>query len=68
MGSSKLRKGCLIGSYGKWRSSGLGEITDALEQQLLLELAGPVAGKRLLDVGCGDMARVRRNSLGVVRW
>jgi SAM-dependent methyltransferase len=43
-------------SYSRWRSSRLGEITDALERRLLLELAGPVAGKRLLDVGCGDGA------------
>src|SRR5680860_1379346 len=29
---------------------------DALEQQLLFELLGAVAGKALLDVGCGDGA------------
>ncbi len=34
----------------------LGQITDALEQQLLSELLGSVAGKTLLDVGCGDGA------------
>lgn len=44
----------LIESYARWRSSRLGQITDALEQQLLFDLLGPVAGKTLLDVGCGD--------------
>ena len=53
MGSAQPTEG-LTASYARWRSSRLGEITDALEQQLLFELAGPVAGKRLLDVGCGD--------------
>lgn len=43
-------------SYARWRSSRLGQITDALEQQLILELLGSVAGKTLLDVGCGDGA------------
>jgi ubiquinone/menaquinone biosynthesis C-methylase UbiE len=41
-------------SYARWRSSRLGQITDALEQQLLFELLGCVAGKTALDVGCGD--------------
>jgi ubiquinone/menaquinone biosynthesis C-methylase UbiE len=44
----------LAKSYARWRSSRLGQITDTLEQRLLLELLGPVAGKTLLDVGCGD--------------
>jgi ubiquinone/menaquinone biosynthesis C-methylase UbiE len=44
----------LTASYSRWRSSRLGQITDALEQQLLFELLGAVAGKTLLDVGCGD--------------
>ncbi len=46
----------LTGSYARWRSSRLGQITDALEQQLLFELLGSVADKKLLDVGCGDGA------------
>lgn len=46
----------LIESYTRWRSSPLGLITDALEQKLLFELPGSVAGKTLLDVGCGDGA------------
>jgi ubiquinone/menaquinone biosynthesis C-methylase UbiE len=43
-------------SYARWRSSPLGRITDALEQRLLFELLDSVAGKTLLDVGCGDGA------------
>ena len=43
-------------SYARWRLSRLGQITDALEQRLLFELLGSVAGKTLLDVGCGDGA------------
>jgi ubiquinone biosynthesis O-methyltransferase len=43
-------------SYAKWRTSRLGNITDALETQLLCELLGPLAGLQLLDVGCGDGA------------
>jgi cyclopropane fatty-acyl-phospholipid synthase-like methyltransferase len=44
----------LTESYARWRSSRLGQITDALEQQLLSETLGSVTGKTLLDVGCGD--------------
>jgi hypothetical protein len=44
----------LINSYTRWRSSRLGQITDALERRLLFELVGPVVGKTLLDVGCGE--------------
>jgi ubiquinone/menaquinone biosynthesis C-methylase UbiE len=43
-------------SYARWRRSRLGQITDALEQQLIFGLLGPLGGKRLLDVGCGDGA------------
>ena len=46
----------LTESYARWRSSRLGQITDALEQQLLFERLGSVAGETLLDVGCGDGA------------
>jgi SAM-dependent methyltransferase len=46
----------LTESYARWRSGRLGQITDALEQQLLFELLGSVADKTLLDVGCGDGA------------
>jgi ubiquinone/menaquinone biosynthesis C-methylase UbiE len=44
----------LTESYARWRSSHLGRITDALEQQVLFDLLGSVADKTLLDVGCGD--------------
>jgi ubiquinone/menaquinone biosynthesis C-methylase UbiE len=43
-------------SYARWRSSRLGQITDALERRLLFELFGSVVGMTLLDVGCGDGA------------
>lgn len=46
----------LADSYARWRSSCLGRITDALERQLLAGLLRRVAGKKLLDVGCGDGA------------
>jgi SAM-dependent methyltransferase len=55
MGTAQPIEG-LTDSYARWRSSRLGQITDALEQQLLFELFGPVADKALLDVGCGDGA------------
>jgi ubiquinone biosynthesis O-methyltransferase len=44
----------LPSSYARWRASRLGRTTDALEQDLLLRLTGPVAGLNVLDVGCGD--------------
>ena len=36
--------------------SPLGQITDHLEERLILELLGPVEGLLVLDVGCGDGA------------
>ena len=42
--------------YQHWRASPLGAVTEALEQALVLRLAGPLAGRRVLDVGCGDGA------------
>jgi SAM-dependent methyltransferase len=42
--------------YAEWRASTLGAITGVLEQQLVLDLAGPLSGKSVLDVGCGDGA------------
>ncbi|KAB2912459.1 MAG: class I SAM-dependent methyltransferase [Hyphomicrobiaceae bacterium] len=41
-------------AYRRWRASRLGQTTDALEERLILELAAPVQGLRVLDVGCGD--------------
>jgi ubiquinone/menaquinone biosynthesis C-methylase UbiE len=55
MGTAQPTEG-LPKSYARWRTSRLGQITDTLERQLLFELIGPVASKRLLDVGCGDGA------------
>ncbi len=40
--------------YADWRRSSLGEITEALELRLILRLVGPLPGKAVLDVGCGD--------------
>jgi SAM-dependent methyltransferase len=41
-------------AYRRWRTSRLGQITDAVEEELIL--VGPPAGLRILDVGCGDAA------------
>lgn len=41
-------------AYAKWRASEVGRITERLERQLVLDLAGEVRGRRVLDVGCGD--------------
>jgi SAM-dependent methyltransferase len=40
--------------YAGWRRSSLGAITEALELRLVLDLAGPLRGRAVLDVGCGD--------------
>lgn len=44
----------LPAAYADWRRSTLGQITDRLEEKLLLERIGPVQGLRVLDIGCGD--------------
>lgn len=44
----------LPSAYQRWRRSRLGRITDTLEENLVLDLVGPVAGLRVLDVGSGD--------------
>ena len=41
-------------SYARWRGSASGAITEGLERRLILELAGDVRGRQVLDVGCGD--------------
>jgi SAM-dependent methyltransferase len=46
--------GALAAAYARWRSSELGQITDALEHRLLLEMARITPGMEVLDVGCGD--------------
>jgi ubiquinone biosynthesis O-methyltransferase len=40
--------------YARWRASELGATTERLERSLIFELLGNIAGKQLLDVGCGD--------------
>ena len=55
--------------YARWRLSALGAITESLEQELIFELAGPVRGKAVLDVGCGDgtlTAEFRRRGASLV--
>ncbi len=43
-------------AYRRWRASRLGQVTDALEEDLILKLVGAPQGRRILDVGCGDAA------------
>ncbi len=45
--------------YAGWRASSLGDITEAVEYRLLLDMAGPLAGRSALDVGCGDGTLLR---------
>ena len=40
--------------YAGWRATRLGAITERLELDLVFDLAGPVEGKSVLDVGTGD--------------
>ncbi|MBI4485241.1 MAG: methyltransferase domain-containing protein [Acidobacteria bacterium] len=40
--------------YARWRATTLGRVTEALELRQILDLLGPVAGRRVLDLGCGD--------------
>ncbi|MDI9847076.1 class I SAM-dependent methyltransferase [Rhodoblastus sp. 17X3] len=44
--------------YAAWRATSLGAITEAIEQGLILDMIGKIAGARVLDVGCGDGALV----------
>ncbi len=41
-------------TYARWRASTLGSITERVESNVVFALAGPLAGKRVLDVGTGD--------------
>lgn len=43
-------------AYARWRASATGAITERLESELILALAGDVKGLHVLDVGCGDGA------------
>lgn len=40
--------------YERWRSTSIGAMVEQLEARLVFELTGPLAGKRVLDVGTGD--------------
>ena len=42
--------------YASWRRTTLGSITEAIEEHVILDLAGDVSRIRVLDVGCGDGA------------
>lgn len=42
--------------YRSWRETRLGSITERLERAAVLDLAGPLDGRDVLDVGCGDGA------------
>src|SRR5262252_8993119 len=42
------------GAYVDWRATSLGNITEALEQRLILRLAAEINGRAVLDIGCGD--------------
>jgi len=43
-------------TYERWRATPLGTLTEQTELRLVFDLAGSVAGKRVLDVGTGDGA------------
>lgn len=45
--------------YAGWRTTPLGAVSERLEMDLLFELAGPVRGKSVLDVGTGDGSYAR---------
>jgi 2-polyprenyl-3-methyl-5-hydroxy-6-metoxy-1,4-benzoquinol methylase len=42
--------------YDRLRETRLGSVTERLERAAVLDLAGPLAGRAVLDVGCGDGA------------
>lgn len=41
-------------TYAEWRRGTVGRITERLECDLVFTLTGPVGGRRVLDIGCGD--------------
>lgn len=41
-------------AYARWRATALGAVTEAREHRLVSDLVGDVAGKQVLDIGCGD--------------
>jgi release factor glutamine methyltransferase len=40
--------------YAPWRATTLGTITERLERAAVLDVAGPLVGRDVLDVGYGD--------------
>ena len=40
--------------YASWRATTLGQLTEAIEQRLILAMLGELPGRCMLDVGCGD--------------
>jgi len=46
-------------AYERWRASRLGAVTEELESKLIFDLMDGLAGRRLLDIGCGDGSLVR---------
>lgn len=41
-------------AYARWRTSDVGAVAERLERKLILELAGNVRDRSVLDIGCGD--------------
>lgn len=41
-------------AYADWRATSLGVVTEAIEERLILDMMGELAGRRVLDAGCGD--------------
>jgi SAM-dependent methyltransferase len=57
-------------AYVRWRASHLGRVVEAMELELVLAAAGPLAGKCVLDLGSGDgtyaLAAARAGAASVV--
>ncbi len=57
-------------SYRRWRAIELGRRVEAIEQAKIFALAGPLAGRRVLDIGTGDgsyaIAAARQGAARVV--
>src|SRR3990172_8992008 len=51
-----MENDALAQRYRAWRTRTLGAVTERLEMAAVLEFLAPVAGKRVLDAGCGDGA------------
>jgi SAM-dependent methyltransferase len=45
--------GSFVEPYARWRASTLGAITERVESRVVFDLAGPLRGGRVLDVGTG---------------